>query len=489
MIGRRVILVIDIIIPVYDSRDTLASTLDSILEQENTPDLNVYIVDDASSYGYDDIIESYADRVDIHYMLLTENHGPGYARQYGMEHSHGEYIIFLDSDDTFYDKNSVCRLYQSITSNDYDVVRSVIYALNDNGYVIYKNDNIGLHGKIYKRSFIMNHRICFNDTRSNEDTGFNALIMLCGARYCDIDDVTYLWCDNKKSITRRDKDRYKDIDLENYAYNMYWAYLQARNRGIINDKYILETVIEMYDRYLQTFDDKTKFKIGKYALSLVLLMKKEDINKKIDEYGIKDVYDSQFVDEAFCWVFKMMDGDSADSEDSYQAVYDEDAVFDRMRHIDLMNQFNMSNPYDREHYIDYVSSMFGSIGATSLVIPPFYANWGGKNVYIGEGCYINFGVSMVDDGDICIGNDVLIGPNVNILTVNHPVDSKKRLERYISVNKVVIKDNVWIGAGAIILPGVTIGENSVIGAGSVVTKDIPANVVAVGNPCKVIKNI
>ena len=118
--------------------------------------------------------------------------------------------------------------------------------------------------------------------------------------------------------------------------------------------------------------------------------------------------------------------------------------------------------------------------------PPFYCCYG-TNITIGEGSYLNFNCSFVDDGKIIIGKKVMFGPAVTIATVGHPVNPKMR--EYMYTDPVTIEDNCWIGAGTTICPGVHIGENSVIGAGSVVVHDIPANSVAAGNPCKVIREI
>lgn len=120
------------------------------------------------------------------------------------------------------------------------------------------------------------------------------------------------------------------------------------------------------------------------------------------------------------------------------------------------------------------------------VEPPFYCCYG-TNITIGEGSYLNFNCNFVDDGKIIIGKKVMFGPAVTIATVGHPVNPKMR--EYMYTDPVTIEDNCWIGAGTTICPGVHIGENSVIGAGSVVVHDIPANSVAAGNPCKVIREI
>ena len=134
--------------------------------------------------------------------------------------------------------------------------------------------------------------------------------------------------------------------------------------------------------------------------------------------------------------------------------------------------------------------MFAECGENVYIQRPLYANWGGSHVHMGSNIYANFNLTLVDDGHIYIGDWVKFGPNVTIVTAGHPVLPELRKEPTLQFNKDVhIEECVWIGAGVIVLPGVTIGRNSVIGAGSVVTKDIPENVVAVGNPCRVMRPI
>ncbi|MDR1409477.1 MAG: sugar O-acetyltransferase [Oscillospiraceae bacterium] len=136
-----------------------------------------------------------------------------------------------------------------------------------------------------------------------------------------------------------------------------------------------------------------------------------------------------------------------------------------------------------------LKQMFAEVGKNCYVEPPLYANWGGRHVHFGDSVYANYGLTLVDDTHIYIGSRTLIGPNVTIVAGTHPIEPKLR-EKGLSYNLPVhIGKNAWIGGGAVILPGVTVGDNSVIGAGSVVTKDIPPNVVAVGNPCRVLREI
>lgn len=150
-----------------------------------------------------------------------------------------------------------------------------------------------------------------------------------------------------------------------------------------------------------------------------------------------------------------------------------------------MKQFNDSSPADFAGREEMMKEMFGQ-GEKIWVEPPIYFMYG-KHIFIGEGSYINVNCNFVDDGRIEIGKNVLFGPAVTVATVGHPINPAMR--EYMYAETVKICDNVWVGGGAIICPGVTIGENSVIGAGSVVTKDIPANSVAAGNPCKVLREI
>jgi Acetyltransferase (isoleucine patch superfamily) len=158
---------------------------------------------------------------------------------------------------------------------------------------------------------------------------------------------------------------------------------------------------------------------------------------------------------------------------------------DRVNAKRKMIALNATGPDDLEARFKLIKEIFGG-KARVWIEPPIYFCYG-KNIEIGDGCYINFNCNFVDDGKIIIGDHVMFGPSVTIATVGHPINPGYR--GYMYTDPVTIKDNCWIGAGTIICPGVTIGENSVIGAGSVVTKNIPSNSVAVGNPCNVLRTI
>ena len=154
-----------------------------------------------------------------------------------------------------------------------------------------------------------------------------------------------------------------------------------------------------------------------------------------------------------------------------------------------LKEYNALGQGDEARMRELMEQMFAEVGENCYIQPPFYANWAGEHVHLGSNVYANFNLTLVDDGHIYIGDKTMIAPNVTITTATHPVLPALR-ERGIQYNvDVHIGKNVWIGAGVIILPGVTIGDNAVIGAGAVVTRDIPANVVAFGVPCRVMRPI
>lgn len=157
--------------------------------------------------------------------------------------------------------------------------------------------------------------------------------------------------------------------------------------------------------------------------------------------------------------------------------------------VDKLYDFNATRPSEMKRRDELLHEMFAEIGNDCYIEPPLYANWGGHHVHFGNSVYANFGLILVDDTHIYVGDKTMIGPRVTIATAGHPILPSLREKAYQYNLPVHIGKNCWIGAGAVILPGVTIGDNSVIGAGSVVTKDIPSNVVAVGNPCRVLREI
>lgn len=157
--------------------------------------------------------------------------------------------------------------------------------------------------------------------------------------------------------------------------------------------------------------------------------------------------------------------------------------------LELLYTFNQTRPSEQEKRNQLLKQMFAEIGENCYIEPPFHANFGGKHVHFGKNVYANFNLTMVDDGHIYVGDYTMFAPGVIVATAGHPILPELRETVYQYNMPVHIGKNCWIGAGAIILPGVTIGDQVVVGAGSVVTKDLPSNVVAVGNPCRVVREI
>ncbi len=167
----------------------------------------------------------------------------------------------------------------------------------------------------------------------------------------------------------------------------------------------------------------------------------------------------------------------------------EELMAEQQQCLEKLYDFNATRPSEQEKRQALLREMFAQLGENCYIEPPLHANWGGKHVHFGNNVYANFNLTLVDDDHIYIGNNVMIAPNVTIATGTHPIHPELRRKTAQYNLPVHIGDNVWLGAGCVILPGVHIGENSVIGAGSIVSRDIPPNVVAVGCPCRVLREI
>ncbi len=168
---------------------------------------------------------------------------------------------------------------------------------------------------------------------------------------------------------------------------------------------------------------------------------------------------------------------------------DGEIMLEQTARLDMLYEFNNTRPTEGERRQGMLREMFAEIGEGCYIEPPFYSNFGGKHIHFGKNVYCNFAVTMVDDTHIYVGDYTMFGPRVTVATAGHPILPELREKGYQYNAPVYIGKNCWIGAGAIILPGVKIGDNVVVGAGSVVTKDLPDNVVAVGNPCRVLREI
>ena len=161
---------------------------------------------------------------------------------------------------------------------------------------------------------------------------------------------------------------------------------------------------------------------------------------------------------------------------------------DNLRARTLTQAFNTSDPADPTARLALLRELLGSLGEDTEIRPPLYCDYG-YQTHIGDRCFINFGVVLLDVAAIRIGDDVQVGPNVQFLTPTHPVEAEPRRAKWEAAKPISVAGNVWLGGGVIVCPGVSIGENTVVGAGAVVVQDLPANVVAVGNPARVVRSL
>lgn len=276
---------LDIIIPTYNAKKYLKRLLYSISIQKNIKNFHVYIINDNSDYNYSDEIIFFSKYIDIQEISLTTNVGPGLAREYGIKNSKSEYIIFIDSDDYLYSPNSLYYLYNTIISKDADLVISNFIYERDNEIKVMKKNNVWLHGKIFKRKFIIDNDIHFNNTRANEDNGFIRLCLFHHPKLEYLDEITYIYSENTNSITRNNNRAYKFTGLEWFAYNMQWAMDIACKKGL-DQKQIclcsLGVLVAMYYYYLDLYEE--------YDVTKILVWSKKIKN-------IYDTYKNQYISE------------------------------------------------------------------------------------------------------------------------------------------------------------------------------------------------
>ena len=221
-----------IIIPAYNAYKTIDITLNSIKEQDIDIDFETIIVNDCSDSNYAAFVNKYKDFFNIREIKTPSNLGPGGARQFGIDNSISKYIVFIDADDYFYKNDSLKKMYDSIVNTKADLVIGDFLYERDKKVVVKKHSFVWLHGKIYSREFLDRYNIRFNNTRANEDNGFNRLILLLRPIIVYLDEIVYVYKENPDSITRRDNRLYKLTGLEGFCYNMNWAMDEALKRNV-----------------------------------------------------------------------------------------------------------------------------------------------------------------------------------------------------------------------------------------------------------------
>lgn len=172
----------------------------------------------------------------------------------------------------------------------------------------------------------------------------------------------------------------------------------------------------------------------------------------------------------------------------YDANHDTDLKLERVKAKELCHQYNQLSPADEQGQQKILYQLLGKMGANCCITAPFWCDYG-YNIELGENFYSNHNLVILDCGKVTFGDNVFVAPDCGFHTAGHPIDYERRNQGLEYAYPITVGDNVWIGAGVQVMPGVNIGSNVVIGGGSVVVKDIPSNSVAVGNPCKVIRPI
>ena len=224
---------IDIIIPCYNAHETLPRALASIAAQELVSLIKVTLVDDCSEHGYGDIVKAFSPLLDVQEIRMEENGGPGKARQFGLDETDGDFVMFADADDTLCDSFTVTNLLREIQKG-YDVVGGeFIEQLEDGSYVVHREDMVWVFAKMYRRSFLDRFLIRFNDTRCNEDTGFNALVGALTDRVSHIRQTVYLWHWAPNTITRSNNGAYTYAHgHRGYVENMIWVVAEMTRRAL-----------------------------------------------------------------------------------------------------------------------------------------------------------------------------------------------------------------------------------------------------------------
>ncbi len=292
---------IDLIVPCYNTHKTLYRLFGSILSQNCKDEIHVIMVDDCSDEAYDEIIKPFKDILDIEIVRLEKNSGPGTARRIGMQAGKAPYIMFIDSDDTFFNAFSVSRLLYEIEARQCDIVYSNFIEDVDNfHFIMHNNDYIWVFAKIYKRQFLENLDIYFNDTRSNEDNGFNTLTR-CFTEPQYVDETTYIWHYNPKSITRVNNGLYTFMCTEGQVENKIWAFKNGYRRGWDRNKYIKSIAGQFCFYYFNYFSVKSQTREEVSEEKYIKWIKKyydefkNEIQEAIDKDFLKEEYIQNFI--------------------------------------------------------------------------------------------------------------------------------------------------------------------------------------------------
>lgn len=258
---------IDLIIPCYKAHDKLPRLLGSIISQTIVEDLEVTLVNDGDTKNYKDIVDIFSNFISIKEIVLEQNGGPAVARQYGYDNTFNPLVMFIDADDTLAGAFSLKVLRQQILTEPENVICvGSFLEEQENHYINHEQDTVWMFGKLYKREFLDKHNIRFNNTRANEDTGFN---MLCKLMTSNIEkikfikDIVYYWHSNPNSITRINNCEYSyNQSFVGYTDNMIWALKEAEKRNPFNGNILYQKVcilLNLYEYFIETPERDARF--------------------------------------------------------------------------------------------------------------------------------------------------------------------------------------------------------------------------------------
>ena len=272
---------IDVIIPAYNAHETILKTLASIALQKNADQLKVYIIDDCSNVGYEKECNLFKDRLNINLFKLEKNMGPGYARQYGIDVSNGKYIVFIDSDDSFFDYNSCEMLFSEIDKSKKDVVSGqILETYLENLYVYGERFDV-LHGKIYRRSFLRKNDIRFSNEYNSEDEAFNNLLLIHNPNIGIIDEIVYVYKRRETSLTMQN-DYYSKKHIKAVCDNLKWVVNSAEEKKCDKSR-IAKVIISTFGYLYYYFYPKMKDVNLKYVYDVLNIYKKYNKYANTDE--------------------------------------------------------------------------------------------------------------------------------------------------------------------------------------------------------------
>lgn len=287
---------IDVIIPAYKAQETIIRTLGSIIIQSIVSQLQVTIVNDADENDYQEIVNQFKPFVDVQEIKLEKNGGPGVARQYGIDNTKNKYLTFIDADDTFASPFALEILLNQMEKDpiNHTVIGGFLEEHPGLKFINHQQDMVWMFGKLYTRAFLEKYNVRFNETRANEDNGFNTIIRLCSSdqeKIMFISDIVYYWHFKEDSITRINNAEYSyNQSFPGYTENMIYAIKKAREVKPFNsyiDMWAIQIMAQLYIYYLQTVKRDPRYKDQNFKWCRIYY--REVFEKMLERFNIKDV--------------------------------------------------------------------------------------------------------------------------------------------------------------------------------------------------------